>query len=319
MSESINNKHETHTNATPEQLCKTEISPKQVLELVDFLDENGCKNVYQAYEKFISDVPEEDKTKSIEVSFLDGIKDSKLKHFSDRGFEHIRLFNGSEKTDDEISPLISDRLYICPSAENMQSMIERLVESHSSRGVDLICKIAKDMSRNDRIVIYLTDNFDEELSLIRDIQNDFPELFAGCRKNKLWCDIDGIENVYYGEEPQNKAYSYGEDRAIIIGEIFTLQKENLVDLNDEEQLERVYQLECLKRRVNPFRWGTYIDESDDRVGYAAGRVLYGMQYIKFQQQQRYLECHKIVDDWINSNSNKSDSWLGDNIPEYRGI
>ena len=317
MPEFINNKHETYANTTPEQLCETEISPKQVRELVDFLDKNDCKNEYQAYEKFMSDVPEEDKAKSIEVSFLDDIKDSKLKHFGDRGFEHIRLFNGSEKTDDEISPLISSRLYICPSVENMQSMIERLVKSHSSRGVDLICKIAKNMSRNDRIVIYLTDNFDEELSLIRDIQNESPELFAGCRKNKLWCNIDGVENVYYGEEPQNKAYSYGEDRARIIGEIFALQKENLVDLNNEEQLGRIYRLECLKRRVNPFSWGFYID--DDKVGSAADDVLYGLSDIEFQQEAEYKDSCEIVDNWIANNGNNNHSWLGDDIPEYRGI
>lgn len=312
------NNHETFANNTPEQLCRTEISPKQILGLVDFLDKNGCKDEYQAYEKFISDVPEEDKTKSIEVSFLDSINTDKLKHFGDSSFEHVRLFNGSEKTDDEISPSISGRLYICPSTANMPNLVEKLIESHASRGTDLVLKIAKNMRRNDRIVIYLTGNFHEEINLIKETQNDSPNLFTNCRKNKLWCDISGVEDVYYGEEPQNKAFSYGEDRARIIGEIFALQKEKLITLDDENQLKRIYQLECLKRRVNPFNWGTYID--NDEVGSAADDVLEGFLYPEFQQEPEYLDSCKKVDDWIASNASnaKNDSWLGDNIPEYRG-
>ncbi len=308
---------ETHVNSSPEQSCKTEITPKQIVELLDFLNKRECKNEYQAYEKFISDVPEEDKTKSIETSFLNGIKDDRLRHFSDRTFEHIRLFNGEEKTDDEIGPPISGRLYFCPSVENMQNLVKGIIESHLSQGVDLVCKIAKNMNRNDRIVIYLTGNFDEEVSLIKEIQNDSPELFAGCRKNKLWCDIDGFENVYYGEDPQNKAFSYGEDRARIIGEIFALQKENLIDPDDEEELKKIYQLECLKRYVNPFNWGFYIN--DDKVSSAADDVLYGLRDVEFQQETEYKDSHEIVDDWIANNGKNNNSWLGDNIPRYRGI
>lgn len=316
MSEFVNS-GETHVNNSSEQLCKTEITPKQIVELLNFLDKKECKNEYQAYEKFISDVPEEDKTKSIETSFLNDIKDDRLKHFSDRAFEHIRLFNGEEKTDDEISPSISGRLYICPSVENMQNLVKRIIESHSSQGVDLVCKITKNMNRNDRIVIYLTGNFDEEVDLIKEIQNDDPELFAGCRKNKLWCDIDGLENVYYGEEPQNKAFSYGEDRARIIGEIFALQKENIIDPNNEEELKNVYRLECLKRRINPFNWGFYTN--DDKVGSAAGDVLYGLLDTEFQQETEYRDSCAIVDGWIADNGKNNHSWLGDDIPEYRGI
>lgn len=316
MSEFMNN-NEAYASGSPEQLCNTEITPKQIVELLDFLDKKECKNEYQAYEKFISDVPEEDKTKSVETSFLNDIRDDRLKHFSDRTFEHIRLFNGEEKTDNEISPSISGRLYICPSVENMQSLVERIIESHSSQGVDLVCKIAKNMNRNDRIVIYLAGNFDEEIDLIKKIQNDSPELFAGCRKNKLWCDIDGLENVYYGEESQNKAFSYGEDRARVIGEIFALQRENLIDSNNEEELKKIYQLECLKRYVNPFNWGFYID--DDKISSAADDVLYGLLDVEFQQETKYKDCCKIVDGWIADNGKNNQSWLGDDIPEYRRI
>ncbi|MBR3164338.1 hypothetical protein IKF15_03515 [Candidatus Saccharibacteria bacterium] len=291
--------------------------PKQIIELLDFLKEHECKDEYQAYEKFISDVPEEDKTKSIDTSFLSDIKDGRLKHFSDRSFEHIRLFNGEEKADDEIASSISGRLYICPSVENMQNLTKRIVDSHLLQGTDLICKIAKNMGRNDRIVIYLTGNFDEEVDLIREIQNDSPELFAECRKNKLWCDIDGLENVYYGEEPQNKASSYGEDRARIIGEIFALQKENIIDSNNEEDLKNAYRLECLKRHINPFNWGFYIN--DDKVSSAADDVLYGLSDVEFQQETEYKDSCKIVDDWIVNNDKNSNSWLGDNIPEYKGL
>ncbi len=317
MSEFLNSNNETYANSLPEQLCQTEIAPKQIVELLDFLDKKECENEYQAYEKFISDVPEEDKTKSIETSFLNDIKDGTLKHFSDRTFEHIRLFNGEEKTDDEISPSVSGRLYICPSVENMRNLVKGIIESHLSQGIDLVCKIAKNMNRNDRIVIYLTGNFDEEVSLIKEIQNDSPELFAGCRKNKLWCDINGFENVYYGEEPRNKGFSYGEDRARIIGEIFALQKENLIDPDDEEELKNIYRLECLKRRVNPFNWGFYIN--NDKVGSAADDVLYGLSDVEFQQDTEYKNSCKIVDDWIAKNGRNNDSWLGDNIPGYRGI
>ncbi len=316
MSEFTNN-NEVYASDSLEQLCQTEITPKQIVELLDFLDKKECKDEYQAYEKFITDVPEEDKTKSIETSFLNDIKDDRLKHFSDRTFEHIRLFNGKEKTDDEIGPSISGRLYICPSAENMQNLAKRIIESHSSQGVDLVCKIAKNMDRNDRIVIYLTGNFDEEASLIKKIQNDSPELFSGCRKNKLWCDIDGLENVYYGEEPQNKAFSYGEDRARVIGEIFALQRENLVDSNNEDELKKIYQLECLKRYVNPFNWGFYIN--DDKVSSAADDILYGLLDVEFQQKTEYKDCCKIVDGWIADNGKNNHSWLGNDIPEYRGI
>ena len=300
---------------SPEQLCHTELSLPQIRSFVDFCTEKGCKNEYGAYEAFITDVPEQDKERAIDATFLEKMEIEGLSHFFDRSFEQIRYFAGEEKTDSEISPNIYGRLYISPSVENTPVLTQRIIEQHYKNNKDLACKISRTGARNDRIVLYLTEDFGEEINIIEDIKNDSPELFADCGKNKLWCNIEGVDDVYFGSEPANKAFSYGEDRARIIGEIFVLQKEDLIDAGDDKELDEVFKLECLKRSVNPFNFGFYID--DDTVRSAAGDVLYGYDDEEFRQEDEYSESKALVDKWMENNMRfPEETWLGDNVPKF---
>lgn len=311
---------------SPERLCQNELSLPQIRSLVDFCEEKGCKNEYGAYDAFITDVPEQDKDKTIDLSFLEETEIDGLKHFSDRnpnGFEHIRYYAGEEKTDDEIAPSVYGRLYISPSVENTPVLMQKIIEQHQKNGKDLVCKIPRKGARNDRIVIYLTDSsddkaddFNNEIDIIKEIQKESPELFEGCNKNKLWCGIDGVNDVYFGGELSNQAYSYGEDRARIIGEIFALKKSGLVNTTDDKELDNVFRLACLNRRVDPYNFGFYIDKADDTVGSAAGDVLDGYHDEEFKQEDDYLESKALVEEWLKSHEEKS--WLGGNIPEFNG-
>ena len=310
---------------SPEQLCHTELSLPQIRSFVDFCKEKGCKDKYGAYEIFATDVPEQDKEKSIDTTFLKKMEIEGLSHFSDRNFEQIRYFTEDKKTDDEISPTIYGRLYISPSVENTPILMQRIIEQHHKNSKDLACKISRTGGRNDRIVLYLTNNFSDEVSIIRDIKDSSPELFVDCGKNKLWCNIEGVDDVYFGSEPSNKAFSYSEDRARIVGEIFSLQKEGLIDTDDDKELDEIFKLECLKRSVNPFNFGFYIknDIVDDvsgktvRISSAADDVLYGHNYGEFRQEDEYLGSKVLVDKWLEDNMRlPEETWLGNDVPKF---
>ena len=307
--------NEILSEKTPERLCQTELSLTQIRSFVNFCEEKECKNEYGAYEVFITDVPEQDKEKAIDATFLEKTNIEGLSHFSDRSFEHIRYFAKEEKSDDEISSSIYGRLYISPSVENTPVLMQKIVEQHYKNNRDLACKFSRTGARNDRIVIYLTEDFGDEIDMMKEIRKDSPELFTSCNKNKLWCNIEGLDDIYFGAEPPNKAFSYGEDRAIIIGEIFSLKKENLVDIDNDKELDGLFKLECLKREVNPFNFGFYIN--DDTIRSAANDVLYGYSDEEFRQEEEYLESKALVDDWLEKNARLSDgSWLGDDVPKF---
>lgn len=309
---------ESLSGKSPERLCHAELTLPQIRGMVDYCKEKGCKNEYGAYEAFITDVPEQEKEKRVDLSCLEEMEIEGLSHFRDRGFEQIRYFAGEKKSDDEISPSVYGRLYISPAVEKIPALMRKIIERHYEDKKDLVCKVAQNGARNDRIVMYLTGDFGSEVDMLKKIQDDAPELFAGCGKNQLWCDIEGISNVYYGSEPSIKAFSYGEDRARIIGEIFALQKSGAINIDDDEELDEVFKLSCLERRVDPFNFGFYIDE-EDAVGGAAGDVLFGYRDEEYRQEEEYHESRALVEDWLKKQADLAErSWLGNDVPEFGG-
>lgn len=307
---------------SPEQLCHRELSLSEIRDFVGFCEKNDCEDKYDAYRVFITDVPEQDKEKNVDTSFLDKIRTDNLNHFSsDRSFKQIRYFSNAKKTDDEISPLIYGRLYISPDIKNVPTITQKLIERYAENKKDLVCKISRVGERNDRIVIYLMDDLRDGLTMIKEIQNESPELFTNCGKNKLWCGIDGIKDVYFGGEPRYRGHSYGNDRARVIGEILALRKEKKLNIENDDELDRIFKLECLKYRVDPFNFGFYINDNDGNVGSAANYVLDGYTNEWLKQGEFYLDYLKheeVVNKWLADNAKNSPqkSWLGDNIPEF---
>lgn len=306
------------------RLCYTELSLSQIRDLVLFCEERGCENMYSAYEAFITDVPEQDREKDVDLTFLDKAEFGAIKHWSDhsdKGFEHIRFFVTDEKTDDEISPDIYGRLYISPTLKNLPVLAQSIIKKHQEKDRDLLCKISKTGSRNDRVVIYLKEDFNDELEILKEIQNESPDVFTNCIKNKLWCNINGVNDIYFGSNPLNIGASYGECRAKAIGEILELKKSGLIDINNDDELDQVYNLACLSWGVNPFNYGFSVD--DVSVRRAAHTVLSGYKATNrevWKNSERYKKRYSIVDEWLKQNSAPAEkTWLGDGIPKFQGI
>lgn len=304
--------HNNWDKLTFERQIKHELSLEEKQELIDYFRQHDGKTEFDGYRMFVSEVsdhpeltlqPEQLLVKTPNICYLgnhclngfdpndDFLPKNALEGidyqatpvaFADNTFTHLRFFGShAVKTDREIAEENYCRFYICPELESIPEIIPKLVEKYQARDLRLTAKFANTNKRNDRMIIYSDQkSASSQLEAIEELKAENPELFQNLGKNRLWGEIEEVEGIYYGQEnPYNIAFSYSEDRAVIVG-ASALALDSIVkngtQLNDEI-VAAVFDLATLGRKVDPNSWSEYIrDEDREQMAEQAEDILYAI-------------------------------------------
>jgi len=115
---------------------------------------------------------------------------------------------------------IDCRFYLCPEPDNLVPIMNAFVQKSDEADSPYYFKFSTNPNRNDKLVIYSSDEMAEKhLAILERIQDEHPEWFEGSGKNPLWGVIEGVKGIYYGAEPQASGKdSYGGKRAKIFSD-----------------------------------------------------------------------------------------------------
>ncbi len=160
---------------------------------------------------------------------------------------------------------VKHRFYICPKLDKMVPVMNEFVSICEEKGIPYHFKFNVMENCNDRIVIYCANkNVDAVFEVLETVKNNHPEYFEDAGKNPLWGPIDGMEGIYYGAEPTESDYSYGELRSEMAVKYFRLK--------EEDQTSKKWEEYCLMRNVNPKNIALNMDDEDVLWNNYGGRI-----------------------------------------------
>lgn len=133
------------------------------------------------------------------------------------------------------------RLYLNLKPKNAMALGAVLGELCEEKNIPLCYKFwTANNERNDSFLIYT--NYDHVSNIVKQIQKiekTNPELFDGCEQsNPFLAKVDNF--IFFGEEPQNKIFSFTRTRSTAIAEFLnSIGKTNLLKIIENNQIDKV--------------------------------------------------------------------------------
>lgn len=169
------------------------------------------------------------------------------------------------------------RLYMCPKMENIIPIVEEIISMHNELNLNCYLKFNINSNDNDRITVYSSlENIDKHLDIIKKVKEQHPRLFESMGRNKLWGNIKGFQDVYFGMNPYlfNSGSSYLAIRSTIIESALIELKNKFIDLNNCSQItyemleyfKQMIRVYSIVHNVNPDNFCLNINNESKKKG-----------------------------------------------------